>query len=323
MNAVLPNPQVLCVGETMAVVTPLARESLSIAEGCLLGTGGAESNVASHLARLGIHTAWVSRVGNDAFGDRIIAELTDRGVDTRWAAQDNAAPTGIYFKEPDTGSGARVLYYRSGSAASHLCIESASEWPLASSEWVHLSGITPALSPDCAELTAHLLRSAAQRGYSASFDVNYRPSLWPVEDAGPALLALASLADTVLVGLDEAEVLWNCTSADDVATLLPEPAHLIVKDSSIEAVEYERDGSGHQQRHSVPARSVTVVEPVGAGDAFAAGYLAGRIQGASAVDRLSMGHSLAAWTLGSRADYRPWEGDSLIPAQDTERISIP
>ncbi|BCW72772.1 sugar kinase [Arthrobacter sp. NicSoilB8] len=299
---------VLCVGETMAVITPAKAEPLSRAGECLLGFGGAESNVAAHLAEFGYSTGWASRLGQDPFGDRIADGLAARGVDVSLVARDSTAPTGVYFKDPDLGHGARTLYYRAGSAASAMAPEDSGGWPLEQTGWIHTSGINAALSASCAALTAHLLAQASAKGYRVSFDVNYRPALWGVDVAGPRLLELAGRATVVLVGLDEAETLWGCTTAEQVSVLLPGPRHLVVKDAASEAVEFVREQGVGESAYRMPARRVDVVEPVGAGDAFAAGYLAGLLRGDKPEDRLGLGHSLAAWTLGTRADFRPGHG---------------
>jgi 2-dehydro-3-deoxygluconokinase len=112
----------------------------------------------------------------------------------------------------------------------------------------------------------------------------------------------------VLVGLDEAQALWGCGTAEEVAALLPGASHVVVKDSALEAVEFVRREGLPATVCRVPANRVEVVEPVGAGDAFAAGYLAGLLRGDPPEERLALGHSLAAWTLGTRADFRPGHG---------------
>lgn len=299
---------VLCVGETMAVLTPLKSQPLSEAEECLLGYGGAESNVAAHLADFGYRSGWASRLGQDPFGERILAGLAARGVDVSLVTLEGTAPTGVYFKDPDLGHGARALYYRAGSAASAMAPEDSGAWPLEQTGWIHTSGINAALSDSCSALTEHLLAQASVKGYKVSFDVNYRPALWGVVDAGPRLLELAGRATVVLVGLDEAETLWGCTTAEQVSALLPGPRYLVIKDSASEAVEFVREQGRAERIYRVPAHRVEVVEPVGAGDAFAAGYLAGLLRGDKPENRLALGHSIAAWTLGTRADYRPGHG---------------
>ncbi|PRY68453.1 2-dehydro-3-deoxygluconokinase [Glaciihabitans tibetensis] len=309
-------PDVLCFGETMGMITPTQTQAFDEASALTLGTGGAESNVASHLAELGHRVAWAGNVGNDTLGAKIISTLDRAGVDTRWVGRKSSASTGLYLKEPDTGSGAHVFYYRAGSAASELSVTDAATWPLDSAKWIHTTGITPALSASCDSLVEYVLDHAAETGAQVSFDINYRAGLWPLEVAAPRLLDLARRATVVLVGLDEAQTLWGCESAADVRALMPDLPYLVVKDSSIEAVEF-RLSAGEQTITRVPARRVEVVEPVGAGDAFAAGYLSALLNGATAADRLANGHSLAAWALGSREDFRP--GHTLRDSADLRR----
>ena len=318
-------PIVLCFGETMGMFTPTSSVSVNDATGFTLGTGGAESNVAMHLAELGHRVAWASALGTDSVGTKIIDALSKGGVDLRWVDRRPDRPTGLYLKEPDTGSGARVFYYRQGSAASTLKIADAVGWPLAGARWIHTTGITPALSASCAELVEHVLDHANEWGASVSFDINFRPGLWPVTEAAPRLLALAAQATVVLVGLDEAETLWGCVTAADVRALLPGVPYLVVKDSSIDATEFALTADGADTVTVVPARKVDVVEPVGAGDAFAAGYLSGLITGRPSAERLERGHSRAAWALGSREDFRPGLGrrmsadETHVGTTDTDR----
>ncbi|HEY1175378.1 MAG TPA: sugar kinase [Phytomonospora sp.] len=305
----IPPPQILCVGETMALVTPTEPLRLADAEHFALAHGGAESNVAAHLTELGLPTAWISRLGADPLGDRVLGAIEAHGVDTRWVVRD-PAPTGLYLKDPGP-CGTRVFYYRAGSAASRMSAADIDAWPLDGARWLHLTGITPALSDSCAALVPALIARARAHGLGVSFDANYRPALWPVDRAGPALLDLARSADVVLVGLDEAQTLWGAETAEDVAASLTGPRHVVVKDGDVEAVEFTRDDSGATEVHRVPARAVEVVEPVGAGDAFAAGFLAALLKGRAPADRLALGHSLAAWTLGSTGDHRPGHGPDV------------
>ncbi|WGW11507.1 sugar kinase [Saxibacter everestensis] len=287
-------PRVITIGETMVLVTPATPEPLATATDFRLDAGGAESNVASHLTHLGVHAAWVSAVGDDVLGQRLRATVASRGVDTRWVTSDTEAPTGVYFKDP----GSTVLYYRTGSAASRMGPASIAGIPLEDADIVHLSGITPALSSSCAALVDTVCDRVAESDTVLSFDVNHRPSLWSLGAAAPALLSLAGRADIVFVGLDEAQTLWGCDSADEVRRLLPEPDRLVVKDGDVGATEFQGD-----ERVFVPAVPTDVVEAVGAGDAFAAGYLAAALGGAAATDRLLAGHNQARLVLQSTSDF--------------------
>jgi 2-dehydro-3-deoxygluconokinase len=287
---------VVTLGETMVMVTPARPEALATAEAFRLEIGGAESNVALYLASLLHSVAWVSRIGDDPLGRRMIDAIAAGGVDTSGVEIDPVLPTGVYFKDPQP-SGTRVHYYRAGSAASRMGVEMLAALPLAAARLVHLTGITPALSASCAELVEAVIERAKAEGVPVSFDVNYRGKLWPVETAGPALLRLAALADIVLVGRDEAETLWGTSTADDVRRVLPGVGRLVVKDGAIGATEFAGDTVTF-----VAAPTVVVVEPVGAGDAFAAGYLSALLQEYAPADALARGHELAARALVSMSD---------------------
>lgn len=300
-------PRLISIGETMALVTPAASESLADAIDFHVDAGGAESNVAAHAAQLGVPSAWVSAVGDDALGRRIRATIDRRGVDTRWVTLDPDAPTGVYFKDPGNG----VLYYRRGSAASRMSPATLADIPLAGADIVYISGITPALSPACRALTESVFEAAAAGGTSLSFDVNHRPALWPDGDAGAALLDFARRADIVFVGLDEAAALWECVTPGDVRTLLPQPGRLIIKDGDVGATEFRRragadaraDAGAGDQTTFVPAIPTHVVEAVGAGDAFAAGYLAAALQDLPPAETLQSGHERARLVLASTSDF--------------------
>lgn len=287
-------PPLIALGETMALITPPDATRLADADDVRLTIGGAESNVAAHVASLGHPTAWVSALGDDVLGHRVHRTITGLGVDTRWVSFDPDAPTGVYFKDPGHG----VHYYRAGSAASRMTAESIAHVPLEQAEIVHVSGITPALSADCAALIDAVIdRVAAADAVSLSFDVNHRAALWEAPIAAPVLLELSNRADIVFVGLDEAQTLWGCGTPDDVRGLIPSPSHLVVKDGDVGATEFSADGTTF-----VPAIPTEVVEAVGAGDAFAAGWLAAKLSGATAEERLQSGHGRAHLVLQSTDD---------------------
>lgn len=302
----------VCVGETMALVTPSDGERLARTAAVTLTSAGAESNVARHLADQGLRAAWVSALGADPLGERVLGEVAAAGVDVRWVDRRDDAPTGVFFKDP-APDGTAVHYYRRGSAASLLGPDDVARWPLDAARLVHLTGITPALSDSCAAMTDALLDRCAALGVPVSFDVNHRPALWSAADAAPRLLGLARRAAVVLVGLDEAQRLWDVTTADDVAALVGGTGVVVVKDGAREAVEIDLATGA---RHAEPARRVRVVEPVGAGDAFAGGYLAAGLRGGGAAERLRLGHSLAAWTMGTTGDFRPGHGRGVRPQDE-------
>ncbi|ARQ72651.1 sugar kinase [Streptomyces marincola] len=296
-------PDVVCVGETMAQVTPLPGGRIDSRSELVLRPGGAESNVATALSALGHRAAWASRVGADPLGELLVTEIAAAGVDTRLVARDAGRPTGVFFKDP-APSGSSVYYYRAGSAASAMDVSAAAPVVAAAPRVVHLSGITPVLSEGCRRLVDHLLFDRPVPGAVMSFDVNHRPALWDAREAAEPLLRLARAADVVFVGLDEAARLWPVTDAEGVRELIGAPVCLVVKSGADEAVCFPgetRDG-GAEAVVREPAPAVDVVEPVGAGDAFAAGWLAGLLRGFDHGARLRLGHLAAGAALESISD---------------------
>lgn len=295
--------EALCLGETMSLIAPSAPVPLESAASFTLSAAGAESNVAVHLATLGHRVGWVSRVGDDPLGRRLLASLTATGVDTRLVEVHPTAPTGVYFKDPGV-DGTRVHYYRAGSAASTMDADLVDDARVDDTGLLHLSGITPALSDGCDRLVRRLLRRP--RRATVSFDVNYRSALWPVERAAPRLRELADQADVVFVGLDEAQTLWGVDTPDHVREVLSGPSTVVVKDAALAAHALTEDVT------TVSAPVVTVVEPVGAGDAFAAGYLSALLRGSDAKRCLRLGHLLAAHSLLGTEDHMPLPDHRLL-----------
>ena len=310
-------PVVLCVGETMALLTPDPTP-----DGLLLRVhqAGAEGNVAAGLAHLGLRSRWLSRLGDDEFAPVITQFLASRGVDVDHVVTDPDRPTGLMTKSvrqtDGDGRRTRVRYARAGSAASALSPADLTAAALDGVALCHLSGITPALSDSCAELVdAVIVERQLGPDVIVSFDVNHRAALWTDGQASPMLHRLAAAADVVLVGLDEAEELWGCATPEAVRELLPDPARLIVKDAATAAHAFVRAEDGTDRVDVVPALRADVVEVVGAGDAFAAGYLAGLLTGprqdrstddGASRRALRLGHALAACTLQSVLDLPEW-----------------
>jgi 2-dehydro-3-deoxygluconokinase len=293
---------VACIGETMALLTPHPPGELEHASTLSLHAAGAESNVAQYLADHGVAACWVSRVGDDPFGRLVRREVATGGVDVD-AEVDPSRPTGVYFKHQGP-AGTEVRYYRRGSAAAAMTPAILDRPMVRAAGALHLSGITPALSDSCHDLVAAALRPGPNRAPLISFDVNWRPPLWAggTDEPGDVLAGLARRADLVFVGLDEAATLWGCTGPAAVREVLPEPRLLVVKDGSLAATAFDR---ANVAEVTVPALAVEVVDEVGAGDAFAAGVLAGAFRGLDLRGQLRLGHLTAVAALRVATDHGP------------------
>ncbi|MFJ6936901.1 sugar kinase [Streptomyces sp. NPDC101132] len=309
----------VAVGESMVALRPAAPGAgLADADAFVRSAGGAESNVACALAAAGHRTRWLSRVGDDAFGRYVTARVAAYGVDVSGVVRDPARPTGIYFRTAaDRAAGADgVAYYRAGSAASAMapgCFDPA----LLAARVLHLTGITAALSASCADLLLAL--TGAPRAALVSFDLNHRRALR--QDPG-LLLTLARRAGLVFAGADEAAALWGATGPAALRALLPEPAQLVVKDGARGATLFTREAGTGDTEVFVPAPRVEVVAATGAGDGFAAGYLAGVLRGLRPAERLRLAHRFAGAALATPGDVSP-PGAVTAPAPAATPATTP
>ncbi|MGV9290061.1 sugar kinase [Streptomyces sp. NPDC003719] len=281
---------VVALGESMVTFLPSRPGRLADVPSFDRAIGGAESNVACVLAAAGHTVRWVSGVGADGFGDHLVEAIGAYGVDVSAVRRDPDRPTGIYFRTAgDRATDAHeVAYYRAGSAASAMSAATLDLDAVRSGRVLHLSGITAALSADCLDLMRELTARRPGRPL-VSFDVNHRPGLWRDGDGPAVLLELARGADLVFVGEDEA---WGLGSPEAVRAALPEPELLVVKQGATGATAFH---GPHVT--SVPALHVDVVAAVGAGDAFAAGFLSATLRGLPVRERLRHGHLMAAAAL--------------------------
>lgn len=287
------NTDAVCFGETMALLVPDPPELGAHAATFRREMGGAESNVAIQLAREGRSVAWHGVLGADSFGDYVYRRLASEGVRCG-IRRDPALLTGLYLKELTPG-GTTVRYYRQGSAGATLNPADAEPILRRKPRLIHTSGITPVLSRTAGELVAGLLAERTPK-ILRSFDVNYRPALHGPHNAGE-LLDLARAADVVFCGLDEARALWGAETVPRARELLSGPGLVVIKQGADGVRAFAGDESWYE-----PAPDVPVVEPVGAGDAFAAGFLHRLLDGAPVPGCLAEGARLAGHALQVHGD---------------------
>ncbi len=269
MNSI--SMDVVTFGEAMALFQPLGDKNLAHAPLLTKSVAGAESNLAIALSRLGKKTRWISRVGNDPFGDIVLKAIAGEGVDVSQVERDESAPTGIFFRQIHAHFGPQVFYFRSNSAASKISATDVQESWFSGARHLHVSGITPALSASCREATFAALKMAKDMGLSISFDPNLRRKLWSENDARETLLAMLPLCDIFLPGHEEAEFLLGSGTPHDLARecLQRGPRLVIMKLGESGSLGAAQD----EIVEAAPFAIARVVDPIGAGDAFAAGFL--------------------------------------------------
>lgn len=286
----------------MALLDPEQDGAPSSGTHFTLRVAGAESNVAVGLARLGVDARWISKLGQDELGAAVRAALEAEGVDLRWTASDPSAPTGLYFKVR-SGGRSSVIYYRAGSAASRLGPEDVPDDALDGVGLVHLTGITLALSDGCRELVFDLARRAREHGVLVQFDPNYREALWDGPEAAlEAQRPLFGLIDWYLCGSAEASALFGVEEEDLAPAMsaagieravvrLGERGSLVMTPEGVDEVE------------PPSANEAEVLDEVGAGDGFAAGFAFGLLRGWPPERRARAGHIVAVHALRGTGDW--------------------
>ncbi|WP_100011621.1 sugar kinase [Lentibacillus sediminis] len=291
---------VVTLGETMALFSPESPGPMRYADRFSARIAGAESNVAIGLSRLGSESGWISRVGNDEFGKKIRAFIRGEGVDVSRVTFDETADTGLFFKEKLSPGEWRVKYYRKGSAASKMKPEDIDESYIAGAKFLHVTGITPALSDSCYESVLTAIDYAKRHNVTVVFDPNVRRKLWPEERARTVLLELSSKADIVLPGMDEAKFLFGEGSPEKLAQRFQEhgPTVVIMKLGKEGAYYLDRDMDGYAEGFSVSE----VVDPVGAGDGFSAGFLSGLLDGLDVPEAVQRANAVGAMVTMAAGD---------------------
>ncbi|MET8001882.1 sugar kinase [Nonomuraea glycinis] len=313
-------------GETMALFAARRTGPLRFARDFDLGLGGAESNVAIGVARLGHAVRWIGRVGADEFGDLIRSTLAGEGVDVR-ALPDEAA-TGLMIKGRRTADHIDVTYYRRGSAGSRLTPADLDPELIRDARVLHLTAITPALSASCRESVRHAMTVARAAGVTVSLDINYRRALWPPDEAGAWLREMIGQVDVLFATEAEGRLITAAgpgpvgggTEPAELARALGAfgPRHVLVKLGSQGAIEW----SGGRLLRAEPYQ-VTEVDPVGAGDGFAAGWLADWLAGATPERRLETACAAGAFAVTSQGDWEslPRRDDLRLLGRDVDGVS--
>jgi 2-dehydro-3-deoxygluconokinase len=296
------NGVVLTMGETMGLLDVGEPGTPRYGTTMTLRIAGAESNFAIGLTRLGVRVRWVSRLGQDLAGDVVWHALADEGVDLSFARRDQRRPTGLFFKWREGGATLRS-YHRAGSAASALGPEDLAAGLLDDVSWVHLSGITLALSAEARNAATALARRARALDIPLTFDLNYRPQLWAsAREAAAATAEVLPLATWVLCGIEEASALLGGSDVGEVAGALSSHG----ADRAV--IRVGADGADVVDDGAIVHVPITVLETavhdeVGAGDAFAAGFVLGCLRGDDPQDATRLAHRVAARALRGTGDW--------------------
>lgn len=295
---------VLTFGEVMIRLGAPVGESLESASHLTVHAAGAEANVAVTLARMGFRSGWISKLADNPLGRRMAGELRRHGVDTSAVIWTAGARAGLYFVEhAPPPRGVTVYYDRAGSAFSTITPEEIDWSCVRSAKWVHLTGITPALSDSCARTAARAIKEARAAGSRISFDVNFRRKLWTADRARAALDPLVDGVDILIAAQEDARDVFQVDGdSTGLAARLRGRSHAVAAIVTAGAEgAYLADATGVRHEPAVPGGEV---DPIGRGDAFAAGVLWGALESDLAAG-LRYGAALAALSQTYWGDV-PW-----------------
>ncbi len=312
------NYDVVTLGETMLRLTPPGCERFEQAAQWEVHVGGSESNTAVGCARLGLRTAWLSRLTDNPLGRMIESAIRQHRVDTQhvvWTDQDRVGTYYLQRGKPPRAS--QVTYDRANSAAAQW---RPSDLPAGLfrpevSRVLHTTGITFGISESAAATARRAIELAAEARWLISFDVNYRVKLWSVELARERCSWAMQRADVVFIAERDVTTLFEMRAAEPAQMLqqlrvqFPRPI-LVMTRASLGAVALGRDG----QVVSQPAFAAEEVERLGGGDAFSAGFLRGYLEGQDIAHALRWGAAVAALKYTTPGDL------PLIDVADAEAL---
>lgn len=320
----------VCFGEMLLRIGGVGAEPLLRTPALAGYVGGAEANVAIALASLGQRVAMVTTLPDHALGDACVRELRARGVDVSRMRREPGRLGLYYLQPPATLRPAQVIYDRSGSAFA-LADPAAYDWASAlhGADWLHVSGITPALGDRAARALEAALDAAAAAGTRISFDCNFRPTLWQGREAQArtVLAAIARRAHVLFGGARDVASLFardftshpgaeafalaagvafaECPQARLVATT-SRRAHSI-DHQELEALVADRDGVSTSRTFDLRP----IVDRIGGGDAFAAGVLHACAEGLSRDAIAEFGGAAGALKHGLPGDFSDLGADAV------------
>jgi 2-dehydro-3-deoxygluconokinase len=286
-------------GEALSVFISTDTDSVMSAKTFERVTAGAEVNVAVAISRLGLKSQYFSRFGNDQLGSVMLADIAAEGVDVSLAKRVNSY-TGAMVRNPGKSAAVELSYLRKGSAASTIEPADILDTYISSTRWLHATGITCAISQSGADTVKIALEKAAAMNIKSSFDLNIRRKLWSEEDARKVLEPLAKKVDLLIGGEDEYQAVFGAQEPKNVlAEANKRGCKIAVMTKGDQKMRYSIDGNYAE----LTPPKVLAVDPVGSGDAFTGGVIAGLLSGMKVEQALEQGSICGALVASMFGDW--------------------
>ena len=286
-------------GESLSVFISSDTDSVMSATKFERVTAGAEVNVAVALSRLGLKAQYFSRFGNDQLGSVMLADIEAEGVDVSLAKRVDSF-TGAMVRNPGKSAPVEISYLRKGSAASTIEPSDILDSYISSTRWLHATGITCAISESGAKTVKHALEKAAQLKIKSSFDLNIRRKLWSEDVARKVLEPLARDVELLIGGEDEYQVVFGQVEPKQIlAEVNKRGCKIAVMTKGDQKMRFSIDGNYEE----ITPPKVVAVDPVGSGDAFTGGVIAGLLSGMSTTQALEQGSICGALVASMFGDW--------------------
>ncbi|MZK52079.1 sugar kinase [Clostridium beijerinckii] len=311
---------VITIGDAMIAMCPKEKGPIIFCNTFERKLGGAELNVAMGCARLGLKSGWISKLGNDDFGKYILKTVRGEGIDISEVELVDNYPTSVYFREVLADGSSRSFYYREKSPTSTMKFEDLNEEYFKNAKILHITGVFPSINMNNREIILEAVKLAKKFDLTISFDPNIRLKMWTKEEAKAYIEKLLPYVDILLIGDEEIEILLGETTIEDAIKTFHSYGieKVIVKKGAKGAV-----GSDGQNVYEVPAiKPKALVDTVGAGDGFAAGFLTALLKGESLEDCVKFANAVGSLVVGVEGDNEglPYYDDVLVHLGKSKKV---
>lgn len=291
---------VISIGDGMITFNPNSKGPLRFVNQFERKIGGAELNVLIGCARLGLQAGWISRLGKDEFGRHIVNTVRGEGIDISEVQLEEGYPTSINFKEVQESGDGKTFYYRQKSPTEMLLPELLPEAYIKNAKILHITGVFPAITENNRSVILTALEIAKRHHVKVSMDPNIRLKLWSKEEARQTLLSYLPYVDYLLAGREELELLFQTTDQQELISALGEFdfEQVILKDGAAGSYALQNGDWIYQASHPV----TKVVDTVGAGDGFDAGFLYGVLNNWSIEKTLNFANAIGAMVVQVNGD---------------------
>jgi len=267
---------IISIGDGLITFDPVSKGPMRFVNQFERKIGGAELNVLIGCARLGLKTGWISRLGKDEFGKHIVNTVRGEGIDVGEVFLEEGYPTSLNFKEVQESGSGKTFYYRHKSPTETITPDILPIGYIKSAKILHVTGVYPAINQNNRDVILKAIQIARENGVKVSFDPNIRLRLWTEEEARETIISYLPYVDYLLAGKEELELIFQTTQME---TIIQELSHyscekVVMKDGE-NGASVLLDG---KWLHLQAPKVVKVVDTVGAGDGFDAGFLYGILQ---------------------------------------------